>query len=53
MTTPVKSKKAKFESSKVFEFVLVRFDDEGEDGYSDNALSDSRQSERRCLILFR
>ena len=41
VTAPAKSKKAKVESSKVFEFVLVRFDDEGEDDYSDNALSDS------------
>ena len=41
VTAPVKSKKAKVESSEVFEFVLVRFDDEGQDDYSDNALSDS------------
>ena len=42
MTALVKSKKAKGESSKVFKFGLLRFDDEGGGGGSlDNALSDS------------
>ena len=54
VTAPVKLKKAKVESSKVFEFVLVRFDDEGEDDYSDNALSDSLMltNERTVLTGF-
>lgn len=54
LTAPVKLKKAKVKSSKVFEFVLVRFDDEGEDGYSDNALSDSLMltNERTVLTGF-
>lgn len=54
VTAPVKLKKAKVENSKVFGFVLVRFDDEGEDGYSDNALSDSLMltNERTVLTGF-
>lgn len=54
VTAPVNLKKAKVESSKVFEFVLLRFDDEGEDGYSDNALYDSLMltNERTVLTGF-
>lgn len=50
----VKLKKVKVESSKVFEFVLVRFDDEGEDDYLDNVLFDSLIliNERIVLIGF-
>ena len=41
-SAPVKSKRAKVESNKVFEFVLLRLDDEGdEELYSDSAHSES------------
>lgn len=51
-SAPVKSKRAKVETKKVFEFVLVRVDDEDdEEAYSDSVHSDSWMLRDESTVL--
>ena len=51
-SAPVKSKRAKVETNKVFEFVLVRVDDgDDEEAYSDSVHSDSWMLTDESIVL--
>lgn len=51
-SAPVKSKRANVETKKVFEFVLVRVDDEDdEEAYSDSVHSDSWMLRDESTVL--